>query len=133
MPFLAGPISSRSGSTSYNVASSPLDQMWDGTVSTFPSFVVSSRLRANEGKWNTSAPQGILKINGKDILTNYHSIIFFLLKRHVALVLTIVPYRIQEQCFIALNFPSKATSRILFLLNFKICLHTKTAFLSSNN
>ena len=43
-------LSFRSGATSYNVASSPLDQIWDSTMATFLFFVISLRLRAKEGK-----------------------------------------------------------------------------------
>lgn len=39
----------------------------------FPSFVVSICLWANKGKWNTMIPQGILNINGHNILIYYYS------------------------------------------------------------
>ena len=42
-------ISSRSGATSYNVPSSSLDQIWDGPVATFLSFIILIPLRANKG------------------------------------------------------------------------------------
>ena len=38
-------LSFRSGETSYNVASSPLDQIRDSTVAAFPFFAVSLRLQ----------------------------------------------------------------------------------------
>ena len=67
-------LSSRSGSTAYTSCSAPLDQIWDGDVSNFPSFVVVLRLRAKEGKWDAAGDTGILQVDGKDILTEYHSI-----------------------------------------------------------
>ena len=67
-------LATRSGSQAYNDASAPLDEEWNGDVSTFPSFVVALRLRASEAKWDATAPYGILQINGSNILTNYHSI-----------------------------------------------------------
>ena len=39
-------LASRSGIQSYTDMAAPLDEIWDGTVATFPSFVVSLRLRA---------------------------------------------------------------------------------------
>ena len=67
-------LSSRAGASAYQLSSSPLDELWDGTVASFPSMVVSLRLRSRECRWNAPSPQGILKVGGQDILTNYHSI-----------------------------------------------------------
>ena len=64
----------RSGSTSYISISQPLNEPWDGTDTYFPSTVVSLRLHSKEERWNTSNPCGILNINRKDTLTDYHSI-----------------------------------------------------------
>ena len=67
-------LASRLGSQAYADVSAPLDDIWDGTVNSFPSFVVALSLRAEEAKWNAAAPNGILDINGKNMLTEYHSI-----------------------------------------------------------
>ena len=70
-PFV---LSSRSGSMAYERISAPLDDIWDGEVTKFPSFVTELRIRAAEGKWNLDADPGILKFGTKNILTDYHSI-----------------------------------------------------------
>jgi len=79
-------LSTRSGSTAYATISAPLDEIWNGDTSTFPSFVVSLRIRAKEGKWDaagttdavtgitTPNPTNILDVGGRNILTDYHSI-----------------------------------------------------------
>lgn len=79
-------LSSRSGAAAYATASAPLDDIWDGDTSTFPSFVISLRIRAREGGWDavgttdavtgvfTPNPTNIIDINDKNILTEYHSI-----------------------------------------------------------
>ena len=67
-------LASRLGSQAYADVSALLDDTWDGTVNTFPLFVVALNLRAEEGKWNAPAPNEILNINGKNMLTEYHSI-----------------------------------------------------------
>ena len=48
-------LSSRSGALAYTIISALLDNIWDGDTSTFPSFVVSLRIRAKEGKWDASS------------------------------------------------------------------------------
>ena len=67
-------LSSCSGSMAYERISAPLDNIWDGDVSKFPSFVTELRIRAAEGKWDLDADPGILKFGTKQILTDYHSI-----------------------------------------------------------
>ena len=77
-------LSTRAGSSAYTTISASLDNLKDGNVSTFPSFIVELCLRAEEGKWNTAAPQVILEIDTtfagavvsvtKNILTDYHSV-----------------------------------------------------------
>ena len=67
-------LSTRSGSSAYGKISSTLDTKLNGDVSTFPSFVVSLRIRAREGKWDAPGNEGILTIVGKNILMNYHYI-----------------------------------------------------------
>ena len=67
-------LSSRAGVQAFSEACAKLDNEWDGSVHTFPSFLVSLRLRANEAKWDAPNPHGILEIGGKDILHEYHSI-----------------------------------------------------------
>ena len=37
-------LSSRSGAAAYATVSAPLDDIWDGDTSTFPSFVLSLRI-----------------------------------------------------------------------------------------
>jgi len=58
-------LASRLGSQAYANVWAPLDDIWDGTVNKFPSFVVALSLRGEEAKWNAVAPNGILAINGK--------------------------------------------------------------------
>ena len=64
----------------YTTISALLDEIWDGHVATFPSFIVALRLRSQEGKWNAAAPHGILSFPTgvgtatNNILTDYHSI-----------------------------------------------------------
>jgi len=67
-------LSSRVGSSVFVSASAPLGIIWDGDISNIPSFVVALRLHAKEGKWDAAGDTGILTIDGRDILTNYHSI-----------------------------------------------------------
>ena len=79
-------LSSHSDSTAYATVSSPLDDIWDDDTSKFRSLVVSSRIRAKEGKWDaagttdpttgvvTPNPTNILYVSDKNILTKYHSI-----------------------------------------------------------
>jgi len=43
-------LRSRVGSSAFVSASTTLDIIWDGDVSSFPSFVVAFRLRVKEGK-----------------------------------------------------------------------------------
>ena len=40
----------RSGSSAYNTISSPLDQLWDGAVESFPVLLVAVRTRAKQEK-----------------------------------------------------------------------------------
>lgn len=67
-------LSSRAGSVAFAAASAALDESWDGSVETFPSFIVTLRIRASEVKWNAVAPQGILTFGGNNLLTHYHSV-----------------------------------------------------------
>ena len=64
------------GNQAYTNISAALNDkdMWNGNISSFPSFIVALRLRVEEGKRNTTAPHGILTINGNNILSDYHSI-----------------------------------------------------------
>ena len=50
------------------------NNIWDGDVSTFPSLVVSLRLRSKETKWDANNDIGILAFDNKDIPTDYYSI-----------------------------------------------------------
>ena len=67
-------LSTRLGSQAYSDISSPLDEVWDGSVNTFPSFIVALTIRAKESKWNAAAPYGILQVDGHNAITDYHTI-----------------------------------------------------------
>jgi hypothetical protein len=67
-------LSSRAGSTAFSAACAALDDTWDGTIETFPSFIIGLRIRASEIHWNAAQPQGILTIAGHHLITHYHSI-----------------------------------------------------------
>jgi hypothetical protein len=72
----AGPfdLASRAGSTAFASACAPLDDPWDGTVETFPSFIIALRIRSSKAHWNAADPQGILTIANHHLITHYHSI-----------------------------------------------------------
>ena len=91
-------LSTRSGATAYEKVSSPLDVLWNGAVSSFPSFVVSLRIRAREAKWDSAGDTGITEVDGKNILTEYHSISDDDIKTHGPLAIMIGPYRIVKPC-----------------------------------
>lgn len=75
---------SRSSSSAYVTVPTPLDDIWDGYTSTFPSFVTSLHLHAREGDWHaagttnattgviTPNPTNIVDVADKNILTDYH-------------------------------------------------------------
>ena len=63
------------GENAFPDMSEGLKDSWDGTVASFPSFVLKLRLRVTKGKWNNAAPRGGLTINAYNLLTDYHSII----------------------------------------------------------
>jgi len=67
-------LSSRVGSSAFVPGSAPLDIIWDGDVSNFPSFVVALCLWTKEGTLHAVGDTGILIIDRRDILINYHSI-----------------------------------------------------------
>jgi len=67
-------LSTCSSCSAYDKIFSTLDNVWSGEVDNFPSFVVSLKNRAKEGKWDATRDTGTLRIAGKDFLTNYHSI-----------------------------------------------------------
>jgi len=69
-------LASHAGDQAYTSISATInsEDLWYGNVSTVPSFVVALRLRAEEGKWNATAPHGILAISGNNILSDYRSI-----------------------------------------------------------
>lgn len=81
--FEAAPfdLSSRAGAAAYARACLKLDEVWDGTVHKFPSFVIALRLRSSEANWDTASPQGIIRIQDPvdanksyNLLTEYHQI-----------------------------------------------------------
>lgn len=63
-------LTSRCGSQAFAAASATLDETWDDTIQTFPSFLISLRARASEVKWDAPPPCRILRNNINDI--NYH-------------------------------------------------------------
>jgi len=67
-------LSTRAASQVYIDVLAPLQDEWDVNVATFPSSIVSLKMRAAEGKWNQAVPHGILTINGRNVLTDYHSV-----------------------------------------------------------
>ena len=71
-------MASRAGSSAMTTASSPLSDLWDGSIDKLPAFLTSLKKRARQAKWNAIAPHGILQytINGSvlNLLTDYHSI-----------------------------------------------------------
>ena len=67
-------LSSRSGMQAFEDVSKPLIDKWDGDVSTFPTFIINLKLRANKGRWNATDNTGITQVNNHDIFTAYHSI-----------------------------------------------------------
>ena len=64
----------RAGSYAFAKASAPLEKTWNGTIEQFPSFIISLHIRESKVCWNAPAPQGILDINGSNLLTDYHSL-----------------------------------------------------------
>jgi hypothetical protein len=67
-------LSSRAGSTAYSTACSVLEEIWDGTPNTLPSFLVCLRIRADEVKWDAADPHGILTYGTHNLLTGHHNI-----------------------------------------------------------
>ena len=67
-------LSTRTGSHAFTAISKGLDEKWDGTVETFPMFVISLQERAQEGNWSAIDPFGIIVINTHNVLTHYHQI-----------------------------------------------------------
>jgi hypothetical protein len=67
-------LSTRTGSQAFVTACAALDDPWNRTVETFPSFIISLCIQSGKVKWNATAPTGILEINAHNLLTDYHSI-----------------------------------------------------------
>ena len=71
-------LSSRAGSAAFAQASAPLQDKWNGTIDTFPSFMMSLRVRSQKAKWNAAAPHGILTYDvqgtNRHLLTEYYDI-----------------------------------------------------------
>lgn len=55
-------LSNRVGNEAYNNAKAILKQTWDGTTSGFPEFLLAIRMRADDAKWDTPPPHGILRL-----------------------------------------------------------------------
>jgi hypothetical protein len=49
-------LSTRTGSTAFATACAALKEPWNGTVETFPAFIISLRIRAGEVHWNSQVP-----------------------------------------------------------------------------
>jgi hypothetical protein len=47
-------LSSRAGSAAFSAACAAIDDTWDGTIETFPSFIIGLRIRASEIHWNSA-------------------------------------------------------------------------------
>jgi len=67
-------LATQSGAAAYATISAPLEQVWDGNVTTFPTFVGALWERANEGKWDVAGPTNILSFGTKTLFNDYHSI-----------------------------------------------------------
>ena len=78
-------LSSCSGLSAYVTVFASIGHIWDRDTSTFPFFVVSLRIRAKEGKWDSSSttnansniisnPTNIIDMTENNILIEYHSI-----------------------------------------------------------
>ena len=67
-------LSTRSGMQAFEEISKPLIDKWDGSIATFPTFIINLKLRANKGRWNATGDTGITRINNNEIFTAYHSI-----------------------------------------------------------
>ena len=64
-------FSSWSEYSAYDKISAPQDISWNGDILSPPSFVVSLRICAREGKWNAPRDEGILTIGMKNIMTEF--------------------------------------------------------------
>ena len=73
-PFYIGSLA---GPYAFAKASAPLNKTWDGTIEQFPSFVICHHVCASQVCWNSPAPQGIIDINGSNLLMDYHSLTIF--------------------------------------------------------
>ena len=62
-------LSSRAGAAAFGMVSAALDEPWDGSVTTFPSFITSLRLRASEGHWDAAAPHGFVRKWQQPVMT----------------------------------------------------------------
>ena len=68
------PPSTRSDAAAYEAVSQLLDNIWDKSISKFPSFIIVIHLCSSKGKWNAAGTSNILTIDGENILTEYNSI-----------------------------------------------------------
>lgn len=55
-------LSNRVGNEAYNNAKTALKQTWDGSTANFPEFLLAIRMRADDAKWDTPPPHGIISI-----------------------------------------------------------------------
>ena len=67
-------LSTRAGMEAFNQSSKSLDKTFGGDVNDWPEFLTDLQLRASRVKWDAAAPNGILTINGRKLLTEYHHI-----------------------------------------------------------
>ena len=67
-------LTTRSCDCAFEDISNTLDTIWYGMAQTFPYFSSSLTRRANDGEWDRVIPQGILKVNGKNVFEGSQSI-----------------------------------------------------------
>lgn len=65
---------SRVGDQAYTSIAAPLpdSDIWDGSVDSFPSFVIMLQIRASKGKCDAAVPHGILSLGVMNLLSDYH-------------------------------------------------------------
>jgi hypothetical protein len=68
-------LSSRAGSTAFQQAYTALDEPWDGTVNSFPAFILAVKMQSTEVRFDAPAPQGIFNITTSSVGDPGHPII----------------------------------------------------------
>ena len=71
-------MSTRNGSDVMTLASTALDDKWDGSIPKLPPFLTALKKQTQHCKWNAVAPHGILEYTVGtttfNLLSEYHSI-----------------------------------------------------------